>query len=637
MAIKVAIGISTPTLNDERFKKCYDLLKRNTTGYFYEMVIFEGLAPKGEMFHYTRATNTLFKAITDADYYVVINSDVYVEPHWLEPLIETAQQDPKIGIVGVMTVLSNNKQKHGPKAGLVQHGGGAIHWNSSSVKLIPTHIGVLTKAEGNMQQRDCAFVTGCLSLFTKECIKAIGMKDERILAGFEDIEYCLRAWENGFRVVYQPKSKAEHDAGTFNSENKEYTLEQIYYDQTWSVLKDRWTCQDIDKINAKVSKSNKKNYIGLNKTPKKQYRNLVITTGYNRILFNRWLPRLRNIGKYSGDVLIVDYGTIKYGVEPDLDKESLEELKKQPNVFIRTAKKQLANIFIDRVRVYREWLLENERWRNYDVILILDGNDVIFHGPIEPLLQMGYERICYATEHFSNHLKLWGDFSSRKFIQNTPKYKAIEEKPIINGGMIIGPTGYMMDLLNYQSSMIEKYGDGPSDQLLLCLYIYVDKQTPAFEVGQEWNYTYAVIGGDENGKLYGPRQAVFRNGKAYMREDDTPIVIEHRTGTGYWFWRSKEALEILNSKRDITMTEEYDKGTNYFSLHFPNTPEFLPTEGDKKIDKFIEQLEDKVAIKEVFSKEVKEIIKEEAKEILHRPLFPAEAQVPAKRRNYLFP
>ncbi|HWA06360.1 MAG TPA: glycosyltransferase family 2 protein [Ignavibacteria bacterium] len=54
------------------------------------------------------------------------------------------------------------------------------------------------------------YVIGAFQFIRKTMIDKIGYYDEHIFYGPEDIDYCLRAKNNGYKVVYYPKVKLFH-------------------------------------------------------------------------------------------------------------------------------------------------------------------------------------------------------------------------------------------------------------------------------------------------------------------------------------------------------------------------------------------------------------------------------------------
>src|SRR5690606_21095374 len=49
-------------------------------------------------------------------------------------------------------------------------------------------------------------------LFRRRLLDEVGYLDERIFYSPEDVDYCLRVWEAGYKVVYDPRVHAIHDA-----------------------------------------------------------------------------------------------------------------------------------------------------------------------------------------------------------------------------------------------------------------------------------------------------------------------------------------------------------------------------------------------------------------------------------------
>lgn len=72
-------------------------------------------------------------------------------------------------------------------------------------------------------------------LFKKEFIKSIGLLDEHIFYAPEDVDYCVRSWLNGNKVVFYPNFKIIHHTqqithtNPFSSVALKHLLGLIYY------------------------------------------------------------------------------------------------------------------------------------------------------------------------------------------------------------------------------------------------------------------------------------------------------------------------------------------------------------------------------------------------------------------------
>lgn len=54
------------------------------------------------------------------------------------------------------------------------------------------------------------YVIGACQLIRAEAIRRIGFLDERIFYGPEDVDFCLRMWQNGYRVLFEPRVRVIH-------------------------------------------------------------------------------------------------------------------------------------------------------------------------------------------------------------------------------------------------------------------------------------------------------------------------------------------------------------------------------------------------------------------------------------------
>jgi len=58
--------------------------------------------------------------------------------------------------------------------------------------------------------KDVDYLIGACQLIRRDVITKIGYYDDNIFYGPEDIDYCLRVWRAGWKVVYFPNTQIIH-------------------------------------------------------------------------------------------------------------------------------------------------------------------------------------------------------------------------------------------------------------------------------------------------------------------------------------------------------------------------------------------------------------------------------------------
>ena len=137
-----------------------------------------------------------------ADFVLLLNNDVVVEPDFLEPLVNALIHRPDAGLASPQVV-------HLDRPGEAWYQGGRFSlWTG-----IP--------AQGNRRQtltaahapRDVDYATGCAMLIRPAVIERIGSFDARFFAYCEDLDLSMRGRQAGFRVLFVPASLVHHDVG----------------------------------------------------------------------------------------------------------------------------------------------------------------------------------------------------------------------------------------------------------------------------------------------------------------------------------------------------------------------------------------------------------------------------------------
>ncbi len=131
---------------------------------------------------------------------VVLNSDTEALPGWLAALQYASRQEDETGVVGARLLYPDERIQF---AGTVRNLG-APEWFDHRYRFKPKDWGPAAIAGPALA------VTGACMYVKREVIEQIGLLDERYPMAYEDVDWCLRAWEAGFRVLYFPAACLFH-------------------------------------------------------------------------------------------------------------------------------------------------------------------------------------------------------------------------------------------------------------------------------------------------------------------------------------------------------------------------------------------------------------------------------------------
>jgi GT2 family glycosyltransferase/glycosyltransferase involved in cell wall biosynthesis len=131
---------------------------------------------------------------------VVLNSDMEARDGWLACLQYAASQEQDIGIVGARLLYPDGRIQF---AGTVRNLG-APQWFDHRYRFKPDDWGPAGLSSPALA------VTGACMYVRREVIERIGLLDERYPMAYEDVDWCLRAWQADFRVLYFPAASLYH-------------------------------------------------------------------------------------------------------------------------------------------------------------------------------------------------------------------------------------------------------------------------------------------------------------------------------------------------------------------------------------------------------------------------------------------
>jgi GT2 family glycosyltransferase len=157
------------------------------------------------------AGNNLGIASIDAEHYLLLNSDTLVRPGALSTLLESMRAQPEVGLLGPRLEGPDGAAQescfrfHSPWSELM-----AAAATGPISRLLQRHEIALPAAEA---PQDAPWISFACVMIRAAALREIGPLDEGYFMYFEDVDYCRRAWEKGWRVRYEPASRVVHLRG----------------------------------------------------------------------------------------------------------------------------------------------------------------------------------------------------------------------------------------------------------------------------------------------------------------------------------------------------------------------------------------------------------------------------------------
>lgn len=144
-------------------------------------------------------------------YYLVLNPDIIALPGAMEHMVKYLQENPSVGIVGGKLLSPNGRLQYScfrfytPMTILQRRTWlGKTKFGRKGVARF------LMKDYDHETIRDVDWLMGSCLMLRAAAVRQVGGMDERFFLYFEDVDWCRRMGEAGWRVVYLPSSEFSH-------------------------------------------------------------------------------------------------------------------------------------------------------------------------------------------------------------------------------------------------------------------------------------------------------------------------------------------------------------------------------------------------------------------------------------------
>ena len=148
-------------------------------------------------------------AQVEADYYLLLNSDVETPRGWLEPILGVLEREPDVAVVSPKLVswLDRTKFEYAGASGGFIDFLGYPFCRGRILKRVEADEGQYDDA------RDVFWVSGAAFCCRADVFRALGGFDDDFFAHMEEIDFCWRAQLAGYAVRVEPRSCVLHVGG----------------------------------------------------------------------------------------------------------------------------------------------------------------------------------------------------------------------------------------------------------------------------------------------------------------------------------------------------------------------------------------------------------------------------------------
>ena len=164
--------------------------------------------------------------VARATYLFFLNNDTLLEPHAMSAALANFSRSDAVGAVGGKILLADGRLQEA--GSIVWSDGSALGYGRSDDAALPAY----------EFRRPVDYCSGAF-LFTPRSLffKLGGFKEEFAPAYYEDTDYCMRVWNHGRQVIYEPCSVIRHfesaSSGGNETAKPQMAAKQLKFVELW--------------------------------------------------------------------------------------------------------------------------------------------------------------------------------------------------------------------------------------------------------------------------------------------------------------------------------------------------------------------------------------------------------------------
>lgn len=177
------------------------------------------------------AANNLALRESAADAVLLLNPDTEVYEGTLDTALARLRSDPRIGMVGVKLLTETGELDHACKRSFPTPVSALAHFTGiGRGKDAPAALSQYRATDlGDDESGEVDAVNGAFMLCRAEAVCKVGLLDEGYWLYMEDLDWCHRFWDAGWKVFYEPAGTALHVKGGSSGSRRAFRQEIAFH------------------------------------------------------------------------------------------------------------------------------------------------------------------------------------------------------------------------------------------------------------------------------------------------------------------------------------------------------------------------------------------------------------------------
>jgi len=147
------------------------------------------------------------------DFVFLLNNDTLLDKNLMAGLLKAAKSKPQGGIFAPKIYFAPHYEFHRKRylekerGRVIWYAGGLFDWRN----IIASHRGVDEVDQGQYHRLEITdFASGCAMFVREEVFEKVGLFDEKYFLYWEDVDFCWRAKQSGYKILFDPLAKVWH-------------------------------------------------------------------------------------------------------------------------------------------------------------------------------------------------------------------------------------------------------------------------------------------------------------------------------------------------------------------------------------------------------------------------------------------